>query len=228
MGGTAIGYVDDPSALFHNPAGLRHTKRFSLLGDVSLLLGNITGSPAEDAIEADSETTVAPFFMLAASGRVTPWLTLGFAVYPVASAGGTYEYPRGTATISDSTTLIFFEASFAAAVEIPDYNLSFGLGYRITYVSLTRQRGPIDGDRDTDFSASGLSFAGVRLGVQWQPIPEFEVGFSYRHKTETSKRAGPRVGRTTRRACRPACSAAASRGSRRRSPFRRAWASVSA
>lgn len=195
MGGTAIGYVDDPSALFHNPAGLRHTKRFSLLGDVSLLLGNITGSPAEDAIEADSETTVAPFFMLAASGRVTPWLTLGFAVYPVASAGGTYEYPRGTATISDSTTLIFFEASFAAAVEIPDYNLSFGLGYRITYVSLTRQRGPIDGDRDTDFSASGLSFAGVRLGVQWQPIPEFEVGFSYRHKTETDIEAsGPARG----------------------------------
>lgn len=192
MGGTAIGYVDDPSALFHNPAGLRHTKRFSLLGDVSLLLGNITGSPAPDAIEADSETTVAPFFMLAASARATDWLTLGFAVYPVASAGGTYEYPRGTATISDSTTLIFFEASVAAAVEIPDYNLSFGLGYRVTYVSLTRERGPIDGTPDTNFSASGASFAGFRLGVQWQPIEEFEVGFSYRHKTETDiEQTGP-------------------------------------
>lgn len=206
MGGTAIGYVDDPSALFHNPAGLRHTKRFSLLGDVSLLLGNITGSPAEDAIEADSETTVAPFFMLAASGRVTPWLTLGFAVYPVASAGGTYKYEdTGSGLeITDSTTLIFFEASVAAAVEIPDYNLSFGLGYRVTYVSLTRERLPTDRTTDnitnygagaTDFSASGVSFAGFRLGVQWQPIPEFEVGFSYRHKTETDIEAtGPTPG----------------------------------
>src|SRR5688572_4305347 len=33
MGGTAIGYVSDPSALFHNPAGLAQTGRFSVLGD---------------------------------------------------------------------------------------------------------------------------------------------------------------------------------------------------
>lgn len=192
MGGTAIGYVDDPSALFHNPAGLRHTRRLSLLGDVSLLLGNITGSPANDAREVDSETTVAPFFMLGVSGRVTDWLTMGFAVYPVASAGGTYKYPRSGDTIEDSTTLIFFEASYALAVEIPDYNLSLGLGYRVTYVSLTRERGPIGGDPDTNFSATGASFAGFRLGVQWQPIPEFEVGFSYRHKTETDiEQTGP-------------------------------------
>lgn len=204
MGGTAIGYVDDPSALFHNPAGLRHTKRFSLLGDVSLLLGNITGSPAPDAIEADSETTIAPFFMLAASGRVTPWLTLGFAVYPVASAGGTYKYDDTDSglQITDSTTLIFFEASVAAAVEIPDYNLSFGVGYRVTYVSLTRERLPTErsddtirdyGSGGTNFNASGVSFAGFRFGVQWQPIPEFEVGFSYRHKTETDIEAGQRT-----------------------------------
>jgi long-subunit fatty acid transport protein len=205
MGGTAIGYVDDPSALFHNPAGLRHTQRFSLLGDVSLLLGNITGSPAADALEIDSETTVAPFFMLAASARATDWLTLGFAIYPVASAGGTYKYEdTGSGLqITDSTTLIFFEASVAAAVEIPDYNLSFGLGYRITYVSLTRERLPTERTPEnideyfpggTNFSASGLSFAGFRLGVQWQPIPEFEVGFSYRHKTETDiEGTGPTI-----------------------------------
>ena len=30
MGGTAISFVDDPSALFHNPAGLSHTKFISL------------------------------------------------------------------------------------------------------------------------------------------------------------------------------------------------------
>ncbi|MCB9611778.1 MAG: outer membrane protein transport protein [Sandaracinus sp.] len=203
MGGTAIGYVDDPSALFHNPAGLRHTRRISLLGDVSLLLGNITGSPSEDAIDADSETTFAPFFMLGVSGRVTDWLTMGFAVYPVASAGGTYKYDvPGVGEITDSTTLIFFEASYAVAVEVPDYNLSFGLGYRVTYVSLTRERLPTDrtrtgdyGSQATDFSASGFSFAGFRLGVQWQPIPEFEVGFSYRHKTETDIEAtGPTPG----------------------------------
>src|SRR6187402_2873166 len=45
MGGTAIGYVRDPSALFHNPAGLGHIERGEVLGDFSLLVGKIHASP---------------------------------------------------------------------------------------------------------------------------------------------------------------------------------------
>ncbi|MCA9615853.1 MAG: hypothetical protein KC586_24025 [Myxococcales bacterium] len=235
MGGTAIGYVDDPSALFHNPAGLRHTRRISLLGDVSLLLGNITGSPSEDAIDADSETTFAPFFMLGVSGRVTDWLTMGFAVYPVASAGGTYKYDvSGVGQITDSTTLIFFEASYGLAVEVPDYNLSFGLGYRVTYVSLTRERLPTDrtrtgdyGSQATDFSASGFSFAGFRLGVQWQPISRWASRTATRRRP-TSKPPGRRPASTIRRVARRARSAAASTASRPPSRFPRASVSACA
>ena len=45
MGGTAIGYVYDPSALFHNPAGLAHTDFIAITGDFTPLIGNITSSP---------------------------------------------------------------------------------------------------------------------------------------------------------------------------------------
>ena len=45
MGGTAIGYVNDPSSLFHNPAGLGQVERGEVLGDFSLLLGGIHASP---------------------------------------------------------------------------------------------------------------------------------------------------------------------------------------
>ena len=36
MGGAAQAYVDDPSAMFHNPAGLMGTDRLSITADFSL------------------------------------------------------------------------------------------------------------------------------------------------------------------------------------------------
>ena len=35
MGGVAVSFVDDPSALFHNPAGLARAPRLSVLADFS-------------------------------------------------------------------------------------------------------------------------------------------------------------------------------------------------
>src|SRR5688572_6821013 len=85
MGGAAVGYVDDPSALFHNPAGLGHTGRLSLMGDFSLLVGTIHGSPEDGPGEnQESNTTVAPFFLVGGSVRILDWLSAGLAVYPVA------------------------------------------------------------------------------------------------------------------------------------------------
>ncbi len=187
MGGTAVSSVDDPSALFHNPAGLAGTERLTVLGDFSLLLGNITGAPA-DGVNVESELTTAPFFLVGASGRITPWLTAGFAVYPVASAGATYRYNDGGAEIEDTTRLVFIEASPGVAFEVPDHNLSFGLSWRATLVQLDRSRlevGQEPTTGDLDFSASGWSFAGVRAGVQWQPMEELQLGLAYRHKTTT-------------------------------------------
>src|SRR5687767_14987519 len=90
MGGTAIGYVEDPSALFHNPAGLAQIRGVNLLGDFSLLLGVLKGSPAADQRSIESETVVAPFFLVGAGIGITDWLSAGIAIYPVASAGATY------------------------------------------------------------------------------------------------------------------------------------------
>src|SRR5688572_21806255 len=64
MGGTAIGFVEDPSAMFHNPAGLGNIKKFSVLGDFSLLLARVTASPDAAALDTESEQTVAPVFLV--------------------------------------------------------------------------------------------------------------------------------------------------------------------
>lgn len=183
MGGTAIGWVNDPSALFHNPAGLAHVRGLSLMGDFSPLVGTITGSPqpAPETDSIESETTFAPFFLGGAAYGITDWLTVGLAVYPVASAGATYRYDLGDGEVEDHTKLVFVEISPGFALQLPQ-NIRIGAGYRINSFSLTRTRKTPD-ETEVDLPLSGMNFASFRAGAQWQPIPELEVGLVYRHRT---------------------------------------------
>jgi long-subunit fatty acid transport protein len=198
MGGAAVGYVDDPSALFHNPAGLGHIENVSLLGDFSLLFGDITGSPGAPDQNVTSNTTIAPFFLVGGGFRITDFLVAGIAVYPVASAGATYEYEATvggmTQQVEDTTSLVFIETSPGVAVNLDEYRLNIGVGYRITYVSLERTT-LRDGNPTLALcfedgepcSMTGLNFAGFRAGVQWEAVEDhLSVGVNYRHKTVTT------------------------------------------
>ena len=185
MGGTAIGYVYDPSALFHNPAGLGHTKFFSFTADVSPLMGNIVSSPEknEEAHNVKSNTVFAPFFLAGAGLRVTDWLTLGIGAYPVASAAGSYDYTfTGGKEFTDLTKLVFIEVAPGLAVNLP-FGLKLGATYRVTLLSFDRVKG-IDGSM-LDIHMSGVNLAGFKLGLQWQPLPWIQAGIVYRHKTTT-------------------------------------------
>src|SRR6478752_5575790 len=185
MGGTAIGYVEDPSALFHNPAGLGKIQRGEVLADFSLLVGGIHSSPAfaPFARNIDSETTVAPFFLVGGAYRVHKMLTLGVGVFPIASAGATYKYGSN---VHDSTELFFLETTPAIAFN-PLPNLRFGLGYRMTYVNLSRYQGNPDSGMTPvlDFKLSGWNFAGFRAGVQWSALPWLEFGAVFRSTVNT-------------------------------------------
>ena len=185
MGGTAIGYVEDPSALFHNPAGLGKVERAEVLADFSLLVGGIHSSPAfiSAGRNIDSETTVAPFFLVGGAYRVHKMLTLGVGVFPIASAGATYKYGSN---VHDSTELFFLETTPAIAFN-PLPNLRFGLGYRMTYVNLSRYQGNPDSGMTPvlDFKLSGWNFAGFRAGVQWSALPWLEFGAVFRSTVNT-------------------------------------------
>lgn len=188
MGGTAIGYVSDPAALFHNPAGLAHAGRLTALADISLLLARVQASHQGGITDISSELTVAPVFLLGAGYRLNRWLTAGIAVYPVASAGATYRYPapgNETDTVDNRTRLVFIEGSAALAINLPK-RVRLGAGYRATYVSLERFQGartaPVPG---LDFSMTGYNWAGLRVGAQWTPVDWLQVGAVYRHRTET-------------------------------------------
>jgi len=186
MGGTAIGYVEDPSALFHNPAGLGHVQRGQLIADFSLLLGGIHASPsaAPSGKDVDSDLTVAPFFLVGGAYRVHERITLGVGVYPIASAGATFHYGNGN--FKDSTELFFLEASPAIAFNLLD-SLRLGVGYRVTYVRLVRYQGD-PGSAQTpniDFKMSGQNFSGFRVGLQWDAQPWLQFGAVFRNTVTT-------------------------------------------
>lgn len=183
MGGAAVSYVNDPSALFHNPAGLARVKKLSLMADFTFLLAGIKSAPDATTGALDSDTIKAPFFLIGGAYRVTDFLVLGLGVYPVASASASYSY--GTTT-ENSTTLVFLETALGAAVNIDAANLTIGASYRITYVSLSRKQAFDNGSELLNFDMKGWNFAGFRLGVQWAPLPKYlTFGFSYRHQTTT-------------------------------------------
>jgi len=184
-GGTAVAYVSDSSAIFHNPSGLGQIGKGNLLLDVSLLTGDLRSTPYLFGPEnIQSERVVAPFFLAGGSARVHEYVTLGLAVYPVAAASGEYKYQLADGQdVLDKTTLIFLEASPAIAVNIDKIGLRIGLGYRITYASLDRFRN--SAPLDVDIKMTGLSFAGFRVGFQWRFTQFFTIGMNYRSKTKT-------------------------------------------
>jgi long-chain fatty acid transport protein len=184
MGGAAIGYVNDPSALFHNPAGLAQVERGEVLGDFSLLLGKIQASPGITAQDQKSDLTAAPFFLLGGAYRVHPRIVLGVGVYPIASSGATFRY--GAAGFENTTELFFLEASPAISFNILS-NLRIGVGYRVTYVHLKRYEGNTTSSSTPflDFTLTGQNYTGFRVGAQWSALPWLQFGAVYRNPTTT-------------------------------------------
>lgn len=183
MGGAAIGYVNDPSAIFHNPAGLGQIENGEVIGDFSLLLGGIHASPGLGAArDVDSDTTVAPFFLAGAGYRIHKLITLGVGVYPIASAGATFHY----GATKDSTELFFLEASPAIAWNVLP-NLRLGVGYRVTYVRLNRYSGQPDSSSVPflDFTLTGQNYTGFRVGAQYDLLPWLQFGAVFRNPTTT-------------------------------------------
>jgi long-subunit fatty acid transport protein len=194
MGGTAIAYVDDPSATFHNPAGLSGVRGLSLLGDLSLILGQVQSSPDDDVTSIESEPVVAPFFLVGAALRVHEWVSVGLGFFPVASGGAEYRYELNDNPVVDSTRILFLEATPAVSLNVPKDawlpgELALGAGYRASFLTFERERGTPDDPELLNLHMNGSSFAGFRVGAQYHPIPELGFGAVFRNRIEIESRA---------------------------------------
>jgi long-subunit fatty acid transport protein len=199
MGGTAIGYVNDPSALFHNPAGLGGIRGLEIMANISPLTGSITSSPGSGPDSTPNpdmtyrsrttEPAISPLFLVGAAYRIADPVTFGVGVYPVAAAAGEYRMTdiRGNPYI-DKTRLVFLEVSPGVSVELMK-GLYLGAGYRATIVTLERVKGNVDNPLEFNFEVKGVDATGVRVGLQYHPTDSFSVGLVYRHRIEPTLKA---------------------------------------
>ncbi len=202
MGGTAIGYVDDPSSIFHNPAGLEGVARGAVLANLSPIMAKIHGSPSDHVVTgADgktsrpglniwSETAISPAFLVAAGYRLIDRVAVGFSVYPVASAGGRYTYAtnkgKEVVEVSDYTRLVFIDYAPAVSVRLSS-DLSLGLAWRYSTAQFQRKRSNPDAigtPSNVDLDMKGSNLEGFRLGLQWRH-KDFSAGAVYRARTDT-------------------------------------------
>jgi len=207
MGGTAIAGVSDASAGFHNPAGLQGIKGLGFIGDFSLILGKVRGTPDDltgTPQNRESRTVVAPFFLAGAGYRVHEWVTLGLAVFPVASGGAEYVYDSdlgsGSKRRIDYTEILFLETTPMLSLNVPKDRLlpgklAFGAGYRFTYASFERKQGIYDDPKYLNLALKGTNWGGFRVGVQYQPIEPLKLGVVFRNKivTKTTADSAPGV-----------------------------------
>ena len=208
MGGAAIGWVDEPSAIFHNPAGLSRIGFGAMTLDVSPATGKIKARPhASLDSSVTSNPAMAPFFLAAAAFQVHDRVHVGFGVYPVASAGADFEYKTQKTTYKagkkvvldvdwfDYTKLAFIEAAPAVSVRLLD-GLSLGIAWRPAYVTFDRQKfKTTEGEaqeKDLDLAMSGVGFSGVRIGLQYE-IGDFEFGAVYRNGTTVEVKAAEAI-----------------------------------
>lgn len=192
MGGTAIGTVNDASALYHNPAALSRVSGFGLAVSVSPLFGQLQASPHPEAINIKSNPSFSPFFMVAASYAITDRVTVAAGFYPLGGGGGGYSYDYTTSSgaarsVEDTTQLTFLEASVGVSVKLLDY-LSVGVAWRGTMTSFERKVVNTDDGKANDYinmDMSANNWRGLRAGLSFQMNDNWGLGLTYRHRIDT-------------------------------------------
>lgn len=178
-GGVAIQH--NGAAIYHNPAEL---------GAIDSYAGTLSLSPLKPSFSApfpggskDSKSRIAPLFLIGAGMRLNEQFVIGLGAYTTAGFGTEYENVFGA---NQKITAFFLEVSPAVAFS-PSKQLSFGLGYRISYAKLTSALSvplPDNSFGRVEQDQSGTSFTGIHAGILYRPTSNLDLGLSYKNKIE--------------------------------------------
>jgi long-chain fatty acid transport protein len=176
MGGVGVADNDSIAAAVLNPANFDLIKKFTATLDFTGLSPKFTAPlPGPTGpVPTTTETKVTPLFLAGAAYRVCDPLVIGLAAYIAEGSGGAY---------SNDFKFTFgqVEVSLPISYRIIE-GLSVGVqprfGYALADVTLPAQ-GPMAPATSGSLNGTGW---GVSAGLNWRPMEDLKLGFSYRSK----------------------------------------------
>jgi len=198
MGGAFVALANDPSAIFHNPAGLAFLKGTQISVGATLIIPNASLSlpnwpdPTYRIVEQEKQVFYPPNFYI--THQVNDKITVGFGFFVPYGLGIKWpkDYPLRYLSYEDDMKTYFFNPT--AAYQVTD---NFSVGFGVNYVHATLDfmlidheevdLGPLIGlpipivstfDLDAHLDSSGSGF-GFNAGALYK-TENFSLGFNWR------------------------------------------------
>ncbi|MGD2246697.1 MAG: outer membrane protein transport protein [Candidatus Aminicenantes bacterium] len=175
IGGAFVGVADDPSAVFHNPAGLVYQeKAFNLSIDgfhISPTHEYVT--PEGDAAQSQYKTTLPQFFL---TYRANEKMTLGFGFY-VPYAGGGVDWQEGVLDQPLKSTMGIYSLTPTLSYKFSD---KFSMGFNLNFyggVMNVETEDPVLGPIGIEEKGSAIS---AGFGMMFKPFERLRIGLSVR------------------------------------------------
>jgi long-chain fatty acid transport protein len=178
-GGAFVATADNPSAIYHNPAGITQLTGMQVLLNGYAIGLESTFDPSTPGADFDSKFTVQAvpdYFVTLQPSKDVP-ITLGWGSY--APFGFGIEYPDSAVfrSLGKKATIQFFTGNPVMAFKLTP-ELSVAIGATLNYSRAKLVRGIVSSGDAVQLEGSGFA-VGVTAGVFWQPSEQHAFGVQY-------------------------------------------------
>ncbi|MBI4042970.1 MAG: outer membrane protein transport protein [Deltaproteobacteria bacterium] len=204
MGGITQGMVDDPTAIFHNPAAMTRRNELQAMFSSMTILSFLTFKPTGESHEKSRLTPFLLPFLGASAPLAGKWLYGGFALYTPFGNGFQFattspniagQPTEGTANNAvTAATLYIVEGAPSLAVKWRRFALGGALRADFSKIDLESHAGAFGGQvsqiaEDWDLGAKlGVTYDDERFkaGVMWRDTVDFEYSGYYLDWADTT------------------------------------------
>lgn len=196
MAYTGAAYVDNATAILHNPANLTDIQRLSINVSFNpaiqkLQAEGFSGNAATPILSTSTPFVFAPLGFVGVAYKGHSRFVIGAAAMVVDGSGvkndnvplSVFGDPRGAAVIGSSRGLqLAYEVRLPVAIKVTDW-LSVAGGYRMTFAN--QISGFKAGELTVfDQKLSGHNYSSAQAGIMIKPMPELQFGLAYRSRSK--------------------------------------------
>ena len=179
MASSVTGMIDDPSAIYYNPAGIVQGKRIEVMfGDI-LIIPRLQFTSATTGNTATTRGAVPPPHLYATAG-LTDALSVGVGVFSPFGMAVRWPADWEGRSLATSSTLATYYVNPTVAYRVGRVRL--GAGLQLVRATLELQRKIRFGDQEGFSELGGGTWGlGANVGVQLEAVPRYlSFGLHYR------------------------------------------------